>query len=85
MSYSQALKGALTRSGAIREIDSQAELEFGRKLTDNEKTIMFRRFPPQDLLNRIQKVTLKICQYFPILILVWLWIFEVHIISLQQT
>ena len=66
MSYSQALKGALTRSGAIREIDSQAELEFGRKLTDNEKTIMFQRFPPQDVLNRIQKVNSKICQYLPI-------------------
>ena len=56
MSYSQVVRGVLTRSGAIKEIDSQAELELGRPLTGVEKTSIFNRFNPQNVVERIKKV-----------------------------
>ena len=59
MNYSHAVKGALTRSGATREISSQFELEFGRLLSPEEEVKLFGKFSPQLILNRIQKVSLK--------------------------
>ena len=56
MSYSQVVRGVLTRSGAIKEIDSQAELELGRPLTDGEKASIFSRLNPQNVVERIVKV-----------------------------
>jgi hypothetical protein len=61
MNYSRALKGSLTRSGAINEISSQAELELGHPLTKDEESIIFGRFSPQNILERIKKVMLYIC------------------------
>ena len=59
MNYSNAVKGALTRSGAVREIISQSELEFGRPFSPEEEVKLFAKFSPQFILNRIQKVSLK--------------------------
>ena len=59
MNYSNAVKGALTRSGAVREIISQSELEFGCRLSPEDEVKLFSKFSPQFILNRIQKVSLK--------------------------
>ena len=56
MSYSRALKGSLTRSGAAKEIFSQAELELGHPLTKEEEKKLFSNLAPQNILDRIQKV-----------------------------
>jgi hypothetical protein len=56
MNYSRALKGSLTRSGAAKEIFSQAELELGRPLTKEEEKHLFSNLAPQNILERIQKV-----------------------------
>ena len=59
MNYSLAVKGSLTRSGAVREIASQAEVELGRRLTDEEELNLFQRFSPQTIVNKIEKVNNK--------------------------
>ena len=59
MYYSRAVKGSLTRSGAAREIASQAEVELGRRLTNEEELNLFQRFSPQAIIDRIEKVNKK--------------------------
>ena len=57
MNFSQAVKGQLTRSGAIRAIQSQAETEIGRKLNPEEATSLWcGKTSPNALLEGIQKV-----------------------------
>ena len=57
MNFSQAVKGQLTRSGAIRAIHSQAETEIGRKLSPEEATSLWcGKTSPNALLEGIQKV-----------------------------
>jgi hypothetical protein len=56
MNFSQAVKGHLTRSGAIRGIQFQAETELGRKLNKQEEALLFSAISPNMLLNQIQKV-----------------------------
>jgi hypothetical protein len=56
MNFSQAVKGQLTRSGAIRAIQSQADTELGRKLTKEEESFLFTKTHPNILLGQIQKV-----------------------------
>ena len=55
MNFSQAVKGQLTRPGAIRAIQSQAETEIGRNLTKSEESFFFTNNPPNILLSNIQK------------------------------
>ena len=59
MNYSRAVKGSLTQSGAMREIASQAELELGRQLTNEEELTIFQRFSPQAIVDNIEKVNNK--------------------------
>ena len=59
MNFSRAVKGSLTRSGVIQEINSHAELEFGRPLTDDEKSKLFAKFPVNQVLDKIDKVNFK--------------------------
>ena len=59
MYYSRAVKGSLTRSGAAREIASQAEVELGRRLTNEEEFNLFQRFSHQAIIDRIEKVNKK--------------------------
>ena len=68
MNYSDAVKGALTRSGAVREIISQSELEFGCRLSPEDEVKLFSKFSPQFILN----------------FLVWFWCSQVPLPSKQQ-
>ena len=56
MNFSQAVKGHLTRSGAIRAIQSQAETELGRKLSKEEESFLFTKNDPNIFLAQIEKV-----------------------------
>ena len=56
MNYSRAVKGSWATSGATREIASQAEVELGRELTNEEEMNLFQKMSPQTLLYRIEKV-----------------------------
>ena len=61
MNYSRALKGSMSCSGAMNKIFSQAELELGHPLTKDEESMIFGRFSPENILERIEKVKLYIC------------------------
>ena len=63
MNFSRAVKGSLTRSGVIKEVDSQAELELGHPLTRVEKAKLFHKFSPQNVLDNIEKVNYQ-TKYF---------------------
>ena len=56
MNFSRAGKGSWAISGATREIATQAELELGRELTNEEEMNLFQKLSPQTLLHRIEKV-----------------------------
>jgi hypothetical protein len=56
MNFSRAVKGHLTRTGAIRVIQSQAETELGRKLSKEEESLLFKNNPPNILQAQIEKV-----------------------------
>ena len=56
MNFSRAVKGHLTRAGAIRAIHSQAETDLGRKLSREEESILFNNTPPNILQAQIEKV-----------------------------
>ena len=56
MNYSLAVKGSGAISGATRAIASQAEVELGRELTNEEEMNLFQKMSPQTLLQRIEKV-----------------------------
>jgi hypothetical protein len=63
MNYSRALKGSLTRSGAIKEIFSQAELELDHPLTKEEEKNLYSKLSSQHILDRIQKVYIYIIMF----------------------
>jgi hypothetical protein len=56
MNFSRAVKGHLTRPGAIRAIQSQAETELGRMLSKDEESFLFTNTPPIILRAQIEKV-----------------------------
>ena len=56
MNFSRAVKGHLTRTGAIRAIQSQAETELGRKLSREEESLLFNNTDPNILQAKIEKV-----------------------------
>ena len=56
MNFARAVKGSLTRSRAVQEIDSQSELELGRRLTNVEEATLYQRLSPHTLVGRIEKV-----------------------------
>ena len=56
MNFSRAVKGHLTRTGAIRAIHSQGETELGRKLTKEEEKLLLVNTNPNNLLAQIEKV-----------------------------
>jgi hypothetical protein len=62
MNFSQAVKGYLTRFGAIRAIQSQAETELGRKLSKEEEYLLSSKTHPNIFLGQIQKVYYHFCQ-----------------------
>ena len=66
MDYSSAVKGALSRSRVITEVRLQAELELGHALTEEEEIKLFRKFSPQVIFDRIQKVSL-LCKVYDLI------------------
>ena len=84
MSYSNAVKGRLTRSSMKGYILSQAELELCRSLNQEEEAMLFEMFSTQDIFNRIHKVCINYFIYFCIIegfFLVWLWNYQVFVAS----
>ena len=57
MNFSQAVRGQLKPSQAIIAINSQAETELRRSLSKEEEAFLFTNFPPNILLEKIQKVS----------------------------
>ena len=64
MSYSNAVKGRLTRSSMNYYVSSQAELELCRPLNEEEEAMLFKMFSTQDIFNRIHKVCVNYSIYF---------------------
>ena len=56
MNYARAVRGKMTRERLLREIDSQCETELGRHLDSSERNILFSRFNPDVVWNRICQV-----------------------------
>ena len=56
MNYSGAVKGSFARSGAIREINSQAELELGHPLSPDEEVQLFHKYSPQLICIQVLSV-----------------------------
>ena len=86
MSYANATKRAPSRATALREIDSQAELELGHQLTKQEKDRLFRIRSPHEVLERIHKVYKQslINTVYNVFI-VWLRNNEVLDVAVQKT
>ena len=55
MNFSQAVRGQVTTSGAIKAIQSQAETELGRNLSKEEENFLFSHTNPSLLFGQIQK------------------------------
>ena len=64
MSYSNAVKGRLTRSSMNSYVTSQAELELSRPLNKEEEAMLFKMFSTQDIFDRIHKVRINYSIYF---------------------
>ena len=56
MNYAKATKGKSTHADFLREIDCQSEVELGRCLDPDEKSLLCLRFPPALVASRIHKV-----------------------------
>ena len=59
MNFARAVRGTLTRSAILREVDSQSEIELGRHLDPAEKSSLFSRFLPEIVADKIQQVLAK--------------------------
>ena len=76
MNYSQALRGTRSRSGKLNSVLSSAEIELGRPMTNEERSLLSNRFPVDDVFNNLEKVV-TFCVKFVVkyvLLLVWLWL-----------
>ena len=84
MSYSNAVKGKLTRSTMLSYVFSQAENEFHRPLSKEEEAMLLEKYSVQDIFNRIHKVSLpySVIVLKNWLFLVWLWDYEVSVAAL---
>ena len=56
MNFARAVKGSLTRSRAVQDINSQSELELGRQLTNVEEELLYKTLSPEVLVGSIEKV-----------------------------
>ena len=64
MNFARAVKGILTRSRAVQDIDSQSKLELGRQLTKVEEAALYQKLSPHTLGTRIEKVCQAVCCFF---------------------
>ena len=85
INFSQGGQGKFTRSGAIKEIQVQSEIELGRSLTLDEATKLFRKFSPSLVIDRIKEVcpTIKFALETNDFLLVWIWISPIPFASQQ--
>ena len=65
MNYGRAVTGQLMNSEAETEISAQAQIELGRELINEERSKLFGKFSPTNLIYRIKKV----CNYFIMILL----------------
>ena len=65
MNFARAVKGSLTHSRAVQDINSQSELELGRQLTKVEEAALYQNFSPNTLVGRIEKVCQHVCFMIP--------------------
>ena len=85
MNFAKAVKGALSKNGILREIDSQSEIELGRHLDSSEKSSLFHKFSPQLVFDRIQQVIYSnFLHFLDCYFLVWLWCFKVSDVSVKK-
>ena len=63
MDFARAVKGRLTRNVVLREVDSQSEIELGRHLDPVEKKVLFSKYRPQHVLDRIYQVDFYIFNF----------------------
>ena len=56
MNYARAAKGRISRAQVQDQIESQSQLEIGRRLTKAEQDVLFQRFSPHIIMERIEKV-----------------------------
>ena len=88
MNYSQALRGTRSRSGKLNSVLSSAEIELGRPMTNEERSLLSNRFPVDDVFNNLEKVFTFCVKFFVkyVLLLVWLWLnwcVTFHLLQLQ--
>ena len=58
MNYAKALAGSVNEQSNIEKIQSQAEIEIGRRLNSSEESILFTKFSEEQLCRQILKVVL---------------------------
>ena len=56
LNYARAVKGQSLDSAVEIEISDQAQRELSRELTNEERSKLFAKYSPNDLLDRIKKV-----------------------------
>ena len=69
MNFAKAVRGTLTRSRALQDVNSQSDIELGRQLTKNEEAMLYKRLSPHTVVERIDRVCLAFyCLVFAIFI-----------------
>ena len=58
MSFSKVIQGTASSSTKLAAIQSSWETEFGRKMTDEDKTDLTKRFTVEETHKNLQKVYL---------------------------
>ena len=80
MDFSKAVKGRQTPQSLLKSINSKAEIEFGRKLLEEEISDISKKYSLQYVFHTTEKVII-VKLYFEFLWflspLVWVWVFEV--------
>lgn len=56
MDYARAVKGSLPDSQVIQEIQEQADLELQRLLTNEELSMLSRKYSLEEFMRNIRKV-----------------------------
>ena len=57
MNFPKTVKGTLSMEDIVKKIDSHSETELCRQLNSSERTLLFDRFKPEYIWNKIEKVS----------------------------
>ena len=63
MDFLRAVKGPSTRAGSLRSIQSAAETELRRPLSEEELSYLISKYSLDGLYSNIQKVYYKKCKF----------------------